>query len=393
MAALAAAESPLVDDLRRARVALDPELIDVRRAVHRRPELAFEEHHTAELVAARLRRLGFDAHTGVGRTGVIADLDCGDGPALLLRADMDALPLDEVAGRSHGSEHAGRMHACGHDAHTSALLGAAALLVARSDELAGRVRFLFQPAEETGAGAVAVIADGALEGIDEAVAEHVSSFMPYGTVGLRVGDYAVGADQFALAVHGRGGHSGIAHTARDTVFAAAQLVTALQTLPRESPPGQTLAMSIASISGGIAPNVVAESVTLRGTLRWLDRRVRDHAVRRLDEIAKGICDALRVEGERRILATVPVLRCAEGPTDHLREGAQASGATVIDPGIIPASEDFANIAERVPAGFVSVGAQTPGGGAHHAPEFDIDERAIGLSAEILARTALAKLGR
>jgi amidohydrolase len=158
------------------RAALEPELIETRRTLHRNPELAFAEHRTAKLLANRLRAIGYEPRVGVGRTGVIADLEGGrPGPTLLIRADMDALPLDELPGRAYGSQVPGRMHACGHDAHTGALLGVAALLATRREQLAGRVRLLFQPAEETGQGAQAAIDDGALEDVDEALIAHVSA--------------------------------------------------------------------------------------------------------------------------------------------------------------------------------------------------------------------------
>jgi amidohydrolase len=189
------------EQLVRDRAALEPELVATRRALHEQPELAFAEHRTAELVADRLGTLGLEPQTGVGGTGVIADIDgARSGPTLLLRADMDALPLEETPGRSYGSRVPGRMHACGHDAHTSALLGAASLLAPYARSLAGRVRLLFQPAEEVGAGALAVIADGALDGVDEAIGAHVFSPIPFGVVGTRAGEFLVGADFFELAV-------------------------------------------------------------------------------------------------------------------------------------------------------------------------------------------------
>jgi amidohydrolase len=381
------------EQLATERAALEPELIETRRALHRQPEPAFAEHRTAELVAQRLRALGLEPRTGVGRTGVVADIDgARPGPTLLLRADMDALPLQEIPGRAYGSEVPGCMHACGQDAHTSALLGAAALLAPRTGAIAGRVRLLFQPAEEVGAGAAAMIADGALDGVDEALGAHVFSPVPFGVVGTRAGEMLVGLDMFELIVTGGGGHSGIAHESRDAVFAAAQLVSALQSIAaRETAPADTLVLTIASIEGGTAANIVADTVTLRGTLRWLDTDLRAHALERMEQIADGVCGALRVKAELRTPVTLPVLRCSETSSALLADAAAAAGVTVIDPGVVPASEDFAHLAERVPAGFIMVGAGGEGCGAHHAPDFDIDERAIGVTAEILARAALARL--
>jgi amidohydrolase len=344
-----------------------------------------------------LRALGLSPRTGVGGTGVTADLEgaAGPGPTLLIRADMDALPLDEVEGREYGSQERGRMHACGHDAHTSALLGAATVLAQRADELRGRVRLMFQPAEEIGLGALAMIDDGVLDGVDEAIGAHVFSPVPFGAAALRAGEFLVGADLFELSVEGGGGHSGIASQSVDAVFAAAQLVTALQSIvARETADAETLVLTIASIDGGTAANVIASRVILRGTIRWLDLTVRERALTRIEQIAAGVCSALRVTHTLNVTSTMPVLRCAEGPTALLSAAAEAAGITVVDPGIVTASEDFANVAEKVPTGFIAVGAGGDAGqfGVHHAPDFDIDERAIALTAEILARAAVARLG-
>jgi amidohydrolase len=381
------------DEIGVERLALEPRLIETRRLLHRRPELAFEEHETAALVVERLVELGYEPRSGVGGTGVVADLEgAGGGPTLLIRADMDALALDEVAGRPYRSQTAGRMHACGHDAHTSALLGVAALLRSRRDRLSGRVRLLFQPAEEIGAGALAVIDDGVLDGVDEAIMAHVLSRLPFGTVALREGVALAGADFFELTVSGGGGHAGLAHEAHDAVLAAAQVVSALQVIAaRETAPTDFLVLGVASIAGGTAANVVADEVALRGTLRWLDRGVRERALARMAEIAAGLCSALRVTHRLELTATVPVMRCAPGPTAILAAAARTAGVNVIDLGILPASEDFANVAERVPAAFIGVGAGGDGYGPHHAPHFDIDERAIGLTTEVLVRAALARL--
>jgi amidohydrolase len=382
------------DDIGRDRAALDPELIDTRRALHGRPELAFAEHQTAGLVTHRLRAMGYEPRIGVGRTGVIADLEGPTpGPTLLIRADMDALPVDELPGRSYGSQIAGRMHACGHDAHTSALLGVAALLKPRREQLVGRVRLLFQPAEEVGLGALAVIDDGALDGVDEAIMAHVFSAMPFGTVALHEGVALMGVDMFEITVDGGGGHAGLAHETRDAVFAAAQLVSALQTITaRETSPRETLVLGVASIAGGTAANVVASEVTLRGTLRWLDITLRERALTRMDQISAGVCSALRVSHRLEVTASVPVLRCAPDPIARLAAAAAGTDVTVIDPGILPVSDDFSHFAERVRAAFIAIGAGAPGCGAHHAPDFDIDERAIGLTADVLTRAALARSG-
>ena len=379
-------------DLGRDRAALETELIETRRTLHRHPELAFAEHRTAKLVADRLRAIGYEPRVGVGGTGIIADLEGGlPGPTLLIRADMDALPLDELPGRAYGSQVPGRMHACGHDAHTSALLGVAVLLTSRREQLAGRVRLLFQPAEETGQGAVAVIDDGALDGVDEALMAHVFTPLPFGTVALRKGMTLMGTDFLELTVDGGGGHAGLAHETRDAVLAAAHMITALQTITaRETSPLDSLGLTTASITGGTAANVIANKVTLRGTLRWLDPGLRERALARIDQISRGTCSALRVSYQLEVTATVPVLQCAADPIARLTAAAAAADVTAIDPGVLPVSDDFAHIAQRVPAAIIAIGAGGPGCGAHHAPDFDIDENAIGLTTEILTRAALTR---
>jgi amidohydrolase len=382
----------VLDGLAAERAALEPELREVRRALHRQPELAFAEHRTAELVAGRLRRLGLAPRTGIAGTGVMADLDTGRaGPTLLLRAELDALPVQERAGRPYGSAVPGVMHACGHDAHVSALLGTAALLVRRARALTGRVRLLFQPAEELGAGAAAAIAAGALDGVDEAVSAHVVTDFPFAVIGLREGETALGVDLFALTVAGQGRHSAALQRRRDPVLAAAQLVTRLQSaVPDAARREETL--TVASLEGGTAANVVAQAVTLRGSLRWIQPAVRAQALAGMREIADGVCGELGVTYELSISASVPVLRCAGAPTALLAGAAAAAGARMVfDPGVIPGSDDFAHIAERVPSAFAAVGAGGRGCGPHHSPDFDIDERSIGLTAEILTRAVISRL--
>jgi len=220
---------------------------------------------------------------------------------------------------------------------------------------------------------------------------HVFSQMPFGTVALREGVALAGADLFELTVESGGGHAALAHETRDAVFAAAQLVSALQSITaREISPRDFLVLGVASIAGGEAANVVTNEITLRGTVRWLDTTVRERALARMDEIAAGVCGALRVAYRLDVTATIPVMRCAPEPIATLASAASTAGANVIDPGIVPVSEDFANVAERLPAALIGIGE---GCGAHHAPDFDfdLDERAIGVTAEVLTRPALARL--
>ncbi|KYF81478.1 carboxypeptidase [Sorangium cellulosum] len=384
----------MVDDLSKDVSLLDSDLVAVRRDLHRHPELGYEELRTSRLVAERLRALGLSVRTGVAGTGVIADLE-GERPGrtVLLRADMDALPVEEQSGHDFPSETRGVMHACGHDAHVSALLGAATLLSARRGRLAGRVRFVFQPAEELSGGALGMIEAGALDGVDQALGAHVISPLPFGVVATRTGPFFAGYDAFEIAVVGKAGHGGLPHMSVDPIYAAAQVVTALQSIvAREVKPGEPLVVSISAISGGNAANVVVERVTLQGTVRWFSRESRGHALERVQAIASGVCSALRAGCEFKVVSTSPVTANAAAPVDLITAAARATGrADVMDPGPLTVSEDFSEFTDRVPGCLFTVGAGGPTAAPHHHHAFDLDERAIGLIAEIFTRAALSAL--
>ncbi|WP_437274683.1 amidohydrolase [Sorangium sp. So ce375] len=384
----------MADDLSRDVQLLDRDLVAVRRDLHRHPELGYTEVRTSQLVAERLRKLGLSVRTGVAGTGVIADLE-GERPGgtLLLRADMDALPVEEQSGHDFPSETRGVMHACGHDAHVSALLGAATLLSARRDRIAGRVRFLFQPAEELAGGALQMIEAGALDGVDQALGAHVISPFPFGIVATRLGPFFAGIDTFEIAVVGKAGHGGLPHMSVDPIYTAAQVVTALQSIvARETKPGEPLVVSISAISGGNASNVVVERVTLQGTVRWFSQPNREHALERIQGIASGVCSALRASCEFRVLSSSPVTANAAAPVDLVTAAARATErAEVMDPGPLTVSEDFSEFTSRVPGCLFTVGAGGPSAAPHHHHAFDLDERAIGLIAEIFTRATLAAL--
>ncbi|MGK3987689.1 amidohydrolase [Sorangium sp. So ce136] len=384
----------MADDLSRDIRLLDRDLVALRRDLHRHPELGYAEVRTSQVVAERLRKLGLSVRTGVAGTGVIADLD-GERPgrAVLLRADMDALPVVERSGHDFPSEISGVMHACGHDAHVSALLGAAELLAARRDRVAGRVRFLFQPAEELAGGALQMIQAGALEGVDQALGAHVMSTLPFGVMATRTGPFFAGFDAFEIVVVGGAGHGGLPHMSVDPIYAAAQVVTALQSIvSREMKPGEPVVVSISAISGGNAANVVVERVTLQGTVRWFSQANREHALERIQGIASGVCSALRAACEFRVVSSSPVTTNAAAPVDLVTAAARATErAEVVDPGALTVSEDFSEFTERVPGCLFTVGAGGPTAAPHHHHAFDLDERAIGLIAEIFARAALAAL--
>jgi amidohydrolase len=369
---------------------LEADLVALRRDLHRHPELGHKEDRTSSLVAQRMTALGLDVRTGVGGTGVLADLAGSEpGATLLIRADMDALPVTETTGHDFASETPGVMHACGHDAHVSALVGAATLLTEAREELAGRIRFCFQPAEELLDGASAMISDGAMDGVDRVLGAHVFSIAPYGTVVSMAGPMLAGADAFELRIVGKAGHGGMPQLSVDPIYAAAQVVTALQSIvARETSPGETLVVSIAAIEGGRTFNVVVDEVTLRGTVRWFSTAERERALARIPVIAQGVCEALRAHAEFTVIGSVPVTANVAEHIDVLEAAVAETGrAVAINPGPITGSEDFSRFLERAPGAFFGVGAGGPEAAPHHHHAFDIDERAIALTAEVFVRTA------
>ncbi len=374
---------------------LEADLVRLRRDLHQHPELGFVEERTASIVRQRMEGLGLTVRAGVGGTGVVAELrGATPGPTVLIRADMDAIPVLERTGLDFASIARGVMHACGHDAHVSALIGAATVLTNIND-LPGTVRFCFQPAEELLTGAQRMIADGVMDGVDCVLGAHVLSFVSFGTVSVAHGSFLAGGDLFELRVVGRAGHGGTPQSSIDPVYAAAQIVTALQSVvARETRPGEPLVVSINAIQGGSAANVTAEMVTLRGTIRWFAAAERERGLARIEAIARGVGEALRVRVEFEVTGGAPVTANIPEYATLVDEAVTETGrASPIDLGATTATDDFAYLLEMKPGAFFGVGAGGPNAVPHHHPAFDIDERAIALTSEILARAAIRAVGQ
>ncbi|MBD0320672.1 MAG: amidohydrolase, partial [Gemmatimonadetes bacterium] len=244
-------------------------LIQTRRDLHRHPELGFQEHRTAGIVAERLRAAGYEVRTGVAETGVVGTLrgGAGDGPTLLLRADMDALPIAEETAHDFTSTHAGVMHACGHDAHVAIGLAVAERLARTRGEWGGTVRYVFQPAEEGGGGALRMVNEGVLEGVDSALGLHVWLGMASGVVGVVPGPFMASAGSFEVTIRGRGGHGALPHETIDAVLVASQVVVALQSIvARNVSPLDSAVISVGTFQAGTAQNVIADSARLTGTV-------------------------------------------------------------------------------------------------------------------------------
>lgn len=385
--------------LDRAR-AMQDRLTAWRRDLHRHPELAFQEHRTAGVVAEHLASLGLGVRTGVGRTGVVGLLEgAADGPTVMLRFDMDALPIQEETGLPFASQHPGRMHACGHDGHTAIGMGVATLLAERQAELAGRVKFVFQPAEEVGAGAQAMIADGALAdpAPDVAFGLHLWSQYPVGQAVVRSGPQWASADRFDIEIVGRGTHGALPHTGVDAVVVASYAVVQLQSvISRSLDPLQPAVVTIGTLHTGGAFNVVAERVHMSGTLRAFDEAVRAGVIDRMHAVLQGVTAAHGASYTLRFSEYVPPLANHPEPTERLRCVAAAIlGEEAISEGtLITAAEDMAEFLKRVPGCYFVLGARPAGaerGEPHHSPRFNIDEAALPLGTAILAAAAASYL--
>jgi amidohydrolase len=377
--------------------AIAPGLIEVRRDIHAHPEIGFDVERTAGVVAAELDKLGIAYRSGIGRTGIVADIAGGaPGPMLLIRADMDALPIHEMTGLPFASTVAGKMHACGHDIHTATLIGVAAVLKDLAPQLRGTVRLVFQPAEETQeSGAAAMIADGALEGVDMALAFHNSPGMATGTFGYIHGASTASADSFDITVRGRSGHAARPQDTIDPIVAAAYLVTQLQTIvAREINPAEGGVVTIGSIAGGATHNIIPDSCTLRGTVRARSPQVRDAAEAAVRRVVEGIALSHRVEPELRYRRGVPPVMNDDRVLDRAIAAVrgQFGGDAVRENAAVFGAEDFAFFAERVPSAHLFVGASQPGRDDHlHNSDYQPDEGCIGLGVAALSRSAVELL--
>ena len=377
---------------------IEPHLIAIRRDIHAHPELAFEEVRTSALIAAELERLGIPCQRGVGKTGVVAMIEGGrPGPVLAIRADMDALPMQEKTGLPFASQIAGKMHACGHDIHSTTLLGVAAVLKQIAPTLAGGVKLLFQPAEETIGGMAAMIEDGILDNprIDMALGFHNHPDMPAGNFGFVRGPTLAAADRFDIVVKGKSGHAAYPQNAVDPLAAAAWLVTQLQTVvSREIAAMHPAVISVTSIHGGTAYNIIPDACEIKGTVRTLHAKARDTAQEAMERMCAAMRTSMRVDCECRydrgvpalmnddrvLLPAVAAVRDQFGD-DAITEGTPNMGA-----------EDFALLAERVPSFQLRVGSAQPGRNDHlHNSDYQPDERCIGFGAQAIARAAAALL--
>lgn len=378
--------------------ALRDELVSIRRDLHMHPELGFQEVRTARIVAEKLNTLGYEVMTGVGKTGVVGVLT-GEQPGertVLLRFDMDALPIQEENEVPYRSQTPGVMHACGHDAHVAVGMGVATLLAQHRDTFPGTIKLMFQPAEEGMGGALAMIRDGVLKGpdVDVALGLHVSSNHDTGTAVVRSGALLAAADKLEIIVHGRGGHGAQPHQTVDAVLVASHIVVALQTVvARNLDPEQTGVVTIGSVQAGEAGNVIAETAKLSGTIRSFSQNVRDLLHRRVREVAVSVAAAFGATADVTIIQGVDPTINAPAPTAVMYKAVAAVlGEEQIDTTWrTTGGEDFSAVLAEVPGNFFFLGARSEARGftsPHHSPRFDIDESCLPQGVAILCAAAV-----
>jgi amidohydrolase len=360
-------------------------LVAMRRHLHAHPELSLQEFATAAYVLEHLRELPFESiRANVAQTGVLATLRGGkSGPVTLLRADMDALPIQEAGDAPYRSQNAGVMHACGHDGHVSILLGAAQTLCRRRDEIAGTLVFCFQPGEEGSAGNRLMIEDGALEDphVDRVFALHLFSGLEVGKIGIRDGPFLPSSDRFTIEILGQGGHGAMPQSARDPIVAAAHVVTLLQTIvSREVAPKDPVVVTIGDLHSGTTFNVIPDTATLRGTVRCFDVEIRRTMPERIERIVDGICDALRVEHRFTYQYNYPMTVNDAAMANAIRAAGRIAvgDANVVEHDVIMMAEDMAFMHEQRPGGYALVGTRggTETAFPNHSPRFEIDENAL-----------------
>lgn len=385
-------------------LAMQDQLIAVRRDLHMHPELGFHEERTSSLVADYLTRLGYRVYTGIAKTGVIGLLE-GDrpGPTVMLRFDMDALPIQEENEVEYASQTPGVMHACGHDGHVTIGLGTATLLARSRGEWAGTVKLVFQPAEEGMNGAEVMVNEGALDDYgprpDAAFGLHLWNLSPVGRAELTVGPMMAAAERWSLTVTGSGGHGALPHQTADPIVAAAQIVSALQTIvSRNVDPQLTAVVSIGTIRGGTAFNIIPGQVELTGTVRTFEADVRATVLNRLEALCQGIATGMGVEVDLQVNALTPAVVNDPAAAGLMRKVAEELlGQGNVSSGFrTMGSEDMAFFLQEVPGSYLFLGSADSARGLdypHHNPRFDFDETALPLGVAILCETATRFLNR
>jgi len=375
--------------------AIKDEIIANRRDFHMYPELGFKEHRTAKIIEDKLRSYGIEVKTGIGKTGVIGDLQGrGSGKTIALRADMDALPIQETGDAPYKSQTAGIMHACGHDGHIAMLLGSAKILSQIKDRLNGNIRFIFQPAEEGEGGARYMIADGCLNNVDEIYGMHLWNYQPYGEIGVKSGSIMAAADIFDVIIKGVGGHGAMPQGTVDAIVVASVLIMSLQTIvSRNTDPLQSTVITVGEISGGHGFNVIADEVKLRGTVRAMTEENRLMIKTRMQEMVDGVAKSTGAIIEMDYQEGYPPTVNDDNATQFVASVANkiiSNGTT--EPYLTMGAEDFSYYLQKIPGCFFFIGSAPSNAEPivvpHHCSHFDIDERALLVGTSVFVQLIL-----
>lgn len=362
-------------------------LISIRRNLHEHPELSYEEFETTKAIKNWLEEKNITIIHSNLETGVIAEISGNsNGPLIAIRADIDALPIQEETNLPYASKIHGRMHACGHDFHTAAIIGAAYLLKEKESSLSGTVRFIFQPAEESSNGACKVIEAGHLRGVQAIFGMHNKPDLPVGTIGIKDGPLMAGVDRFEIEIHGVGTHAAVPDAGVDPIVASSQIVMALQTIvSRNISSSHNAVVSVTNIHSGNTWNVIPEKATLEGTVRTFQNETREKIPALMKRIIQGVSDALGVKTEFRFYAGPPAVHNDTSLTNLSTQVAETMNLNIVSPTPSMAGEDFSFYQQEIPGSFVFMG--TSGTHEWHHPAFTVDERALPISAEYFALLA------
>lgn len=369
-------------------------LVEIRRRIHMHPELGFEEVETAKLIAEWLERFGLEVRTGVAKTGVVGLLRGKEpGKTVAIRADMDCLPMDEPQRVPYASKVKGKMHACGHDAHTTILLGVARFFSGLSDRVKGNIKWIFQPAEEGGGGGEVMVKEGVLENpkVDAIFGAHVFPLLPVGKVGVYEKEGLAAADRVVIKVIGKGGHGAFPHLCKDPIMVAAHLITQIHSVVgRDINPIDSGVISICKVTGGTAFNIIPDEVELWGTVRSLTTEVREKLRTRLEQVVKGVAESFGVDCRLDYEYGYPVLindpEMSKLVAKACADGIGPENVVVVKPAM--GGEDFAYYLEKVPGAFFRLGIRNEEKGIvhpYHSALFDIDEDVLPLGVEMFVR--------
>ncbi|MCE2464345.1 MAG: amidohydrolase [Dehalococcoidia bacterium] len=387
----------MINDLAQDVAGLRDQLVATRRDFHRHPELSFQERRTGEIVANRLDELGWKVKRGVAETGVMGLLEgSGPGKTVLLRVDIDALPIQEPKDRPYSSQVDGVMHACGHDGHTAVGMAVAELLSRYKDSIKGRIKLVFQPAEEIMSGAIKMIEEGVMKDpdVDRVLSFHLWSGLPVGQVVSQAGPIFSSADEIRITARGKGGHGGMPHLSVDPIIIASHIVTSLQTiLSRDIAPTQTAVLGFGTVHGGTAFNVVSDQVELSGTIRTLDDSVREFVLKRTEEIASAVAKGLRGEAEFKHVRGAPAVVNDESVAKLVAEVAApiVGEENVVNMTPPQVGDDATFFLREAPGCYFLVGCANSQRGitaSHHNAQFDIDEDSLSVATRILTEATL-----